>query len=128
MKKVECFILEESASCPGKWLISPIHENFHLDSLPNGGSCNIICARLLGLSYAQYLRFCRDLLKGELHGKQSLYPIVYLPNSAAVRQFIKLLNNLANMVLWEREHPDWRENSDYVAIKKETSKNLARWN
>ena len=44
MKKVKCFIREESACHPGKYIIRPVYENFHLNS--TDGSFNIICARL----------------------------------------------------------------------------------
>ena len=126
MTNKECFRLEESTT-PNKWMISPVHENFHIDSLPNGGSCNIIAARLMGLTYAQYLRFCRDLIGGELHGKKSMYPTVYFSRTPTVMKFVRLLNHLANIVLWEREHPDWKNNPEFVAIKEETKKNLERW-
>ena len=116
--KKECFKLEESPYQPGKWVICPIHENFHLEGMPNGGSYNIICARLMNLTYAQYLRFCRDILGAEIFGKKTMYPVAYFHRSAAVQQFVKLLNNRANLVLWEREHPDWKERADYVEKKK----------
>jgi hypothetical protein len=55
MKKY--FYLEESVSQPGKFLVK-----IDFDQLPpmnTAGSYNILPARLLGLSYAEYLRFCR---------------------------------------------------------------------
>lgn len=117
-KKIECFKIEESPYQPGKWLIVPVHDNFHIDGLPNGGSCNVICARLMNLTYAQYLRFCRDVLGAEIYGKNSMYPVAYFRRGGVLQQFVKLLNNRANLVLWEREHPDWRERSEYVEKKK----------
>lgn len=120
-QKIECFIAEESVHEPGKWRIVPRHDNFHIDGLPNGGSCNVICARLMGLSYAQYLRFCRDVLGAEIYGKGSLYPIAYFRKNALLMKFLRLLNNRANIVLWEREHPDWKERTDYVTQKEKQS-------
>ena len=29
MKKVKCFMRDESVAHPGKWRIIPIHDNFH---------------------------------------------------------------------------------------------------
>lgn len=103
--KIECFTIEESISCPGKYFISANHENFYLNG--TSGSYNVICARLMNLSYAQYLRFCRDVLGAELIGKNHLYPIPLFKRSGILSQFLKLLNNRANLVLWERKHPDW---------------------
>jgi hypothetical protein len=116
-KKIECFRLEESPYHPGKWKIVPVHENFHIDGLPNGGSCNIICARLMNLTYAQYLRFCRDVLGAEIIGKNTTYPIAYFQRGGVLQQFLRLLNNRANLVLWERAHPDYEVHQDYVVKK-----------
>lgn len=108
--KVECFIIEESMSVPGKAVISPVHEKFYLNGISKeGGSYNIICARLMGLSYAQYLRFCRDCLGAEITGKGHLYPVAHFPRGAVLYQFVKLLNNRANLILWERNNPDWEQ-------------------
>lgn len=112
MKKVKCFEREESASYPGKYIIRPIHDNFHLDYTE--GSFNIICARLMGLSYADYLRMCRDCFGAEIIGKGSLYPVAYFKFSKQLNDLIDGLNARANIVLWEREHPDFEEHAEYV--------------
>ena len=112
MKKVKCFEREESASYPGKYIIRPIHDNFHLNS--TDGSFNIICARLMGLTYAQYLRMCRDCFGAEIIGKGSMYPIVYFKFSEKLVDLVENLNARANLVLWEREHPDFEDHAAYV--------------
>jgi hypothetical protein len=112
MKKVKCFIKDESTSHPGKYIIRPIHENFHLNSTE--GSFNIICARLMGLTYAQYLRMCRDCFDAEIMGKDSMYPVAYFKRSKKMDDLIDNLNARANMVLWEREHPNFEEHAAYV--------------
>ena len=115
MKKVKCFMREESASYPGKYIIRPIHDNFHLDS--TDGSFNVICARLMGLTYAQYLRMCRDCFGAEIIGKGSNYPVAYFKLSQELMDLIEQLNARANLVLWEREHPDFEEHAAYVKEK-----------
>lgn len=115
MKKVKCFEREESASYPGKYIIRPIHENFHLDYTE--GSFNVICARLMGLSYAQFLRMCRDCFGAEIIGKGSWYPVAYFPLSNELKVLIDNLNARANLVLWEREHPDHEEHAQCVKDK-----------
>ena len=112
MKKVKCFEREESANYPGKYIIRPIHDNFHLDYTE--GSFNIICARLMGLSYADYLRMCRDCFGAEIIGKGSMYPVAYFKFSKQLNDLIDGLNARANLILWEREHPDFEEHADYV--------------
>ena len=101
MKKVKCFMCEESASQPGKYIIRPIHENFYLDYTE--GSFNIISARLMGLTYAQYLRMCRDIYGAEIIGKNSLYPLPIFKPSQELNNLINELNNRANLILENME-------------------------
>lgn len=115
MTKIKCFEIEESASYPNKFLIKPIHNNFHLDYTT--GSYNIICARLVSLSYADYLRMCRDCFGAEIIGKNSIYPVAYFQNDKRVKSLVDFLNARANFVLWEREHPDYKEHEEYVKEK-----------
>ena len=104
MNKIKCFKYEESQYHPGKYIISPIYENLPL--IKTDGSYSILPARLMNLTYAQYLRMCRDLLGAEIIGKNSLYPIALFKRDDTFIQFIKLLNARANLILFEREHPD----------------------
>lgn len=118
MTKIEYFTLEESLNRPGKYIIQ-----LNLDKLSpisTNGSFNILPARLLNLSYAQYLRFCRDVVGGELGGKNHTYPTVYFDKNLTTVAFVKLLNSRMGLVIWEREHPDWREHEDYVKQKEES--------
>lgn len=122
MIKTEYFKLEESSSRPGKYVIT-----IDFDKLPpmrTNGSYNILFARLMGLSYAQYLRFCRDIIGGEIVGKRTIYPIVYFSKNINSVAFVRLLNNRMNLIMWEREHPDWREHQDYLT-QKEAAKHVS---
>ena len=112
MTKIKCFIKEESAVHPGKWRILPLHENLHLKYTE--GSYNVICARLIGLTYPQYLRMCRDCFGAEIIGKGSNYPVAYFKRSKELDALIELLNVRANLVLWEREHPNYEEHAEVV--------------
>ena len=67
MKKY--FYLEESPCNKGKYMICLSHNEFPFED-GTKGSYNVIVARFLGLSYAQYLRFARDILGAELIGKK----------------------------------------------------------
>ena len=112
MIKVKCFMREESPYYPGKYIIKPIHENFHLDYTE--GSFNVICARLFNLDYPDYLRMCRDCFGAEIIGKGSLYPVAYFKFSKQLVDLVDSLNARANMILWEREHPNFEEHAEYV--------------
>ena len=116
MKKIKCFEREESASYPGKYLIKPVYDNFHLTGTE--GSYNVICARVMGLTYAQYLRMCRDCFGAEIIGKGHLYPVAYFKLSNQLLELINNLNARANLILWERDHPD---HAEHAAVVKQTS-------
>lgn len=107
MKKVEVFYLDESPYQPGKWMVRMHHDKFFCTSTE--GSYHVLEARLLGLSYAWYLRMCRDELSAEIIGKGSLYPVAYFKDKLLGQKLCKLLNAAATQVCWEREHPDeWK--------------------
>ena len=115
MKKEKIFYREESASHPGKYLIRVDHEKFHLEH--TDGSFNVIGARLMGLTYPNYLRMCRDCFGAEIIGKGSIYPVAYFNLSQGLMDLIENLNARANLILWEREHPDFEEHAAYVKEK-----------
>ena len=123
MTKVEYFVLEESPYRPGKYTIRLNFDNFP-SQLSTSGSFNLLPARLLNLSYAQYLRFCRDIVGGEIVGKNRVYPVAYFNKTMTTNAFVRLLNSRMNLVVWEREHPDWREHQEYLA-QKEAAKNVS---
>lgn len=110
--KEKYFFLDESPSYPGKYLLRLDCEKFYCKVTL--GSYNIMPARLLGLTYASYLRFCRDVLGAEIIGKGHLYPLPYFKNDAISRQFVKYLNSLASLIIFEREHPTFEEDKKIV--------------
>jgi len=61
------FCLE--ATTDGKFMIKPPDEVYAL-SRGTSGSYNVFAARLLGLNYADYLMYCRDIEKAILKGKK----------------------------------------------------------
>lgn len=109
------FTIEESVSQPGKWLIS-----FDLEEFPmyTKGSFNVLAARVMGLSYIDYLRMCRDVLGAEIIGKNSLYPVPYFKKTRELVAFVRLLNIRFNFIVWEKEHPDWKDHADFVQAQK----------
>ena len=112
MKKIKIFYREESPYHPGKYRIAINHDLFHCESTT--GSFNILPARLCGLVYSDYLRMCRDCFGAEIIGKDSIYPVAYFKRGEELEGLIALLNMRANLVLWERDHPDFDGHADYV--------------
>lgn len=100
MKKY--FYLEESITQPGKYLIK-----INFDQLPpmnTAGSYNVLPARLLGLPYAEYLRFCRDELHAEIIGKKNMYPVVYFSDKKWIIGLIQDLNTRMAIIEKEKEN------------------------
>lgn len=123
MTKVEYFTLIEAASRPGKYVLAINFDKF--PEMRTEGSFNLLPARLLNLSYAQYLRFCRDVVGGEIGGKNTVYPVAYFSKNMTTNMFVRLLNTRMNFVMWEREHPDWKQHQEYLA-EKEAAKQLRK--
>ena len=100
MKKY--FYLEESANQPGKFLVK-----IDFDQLPpmtTTGSYNLLPAHLLGISYAEYLRFCRDELGAEIIGKKNMYPVAYFPDKKWAVSLIQNLNTRMAIIEKEKEY------------------------
>lgn len=90
------FYLEESPCHPGKYKVA-----MNFDTLPGIrtiGSYNLLPARLLCLSYAEYLRFCRDELGAEIIGKKCMYPVAYFLNESLAAGLIDNLNTRMALV------------------------------
>lgn len=96
----------------GKYMISL--KNYEGFSLPRGGSFNILPARLLNLTYPDYLRLCRGQFSAELCGREGYsYPRFSKENGD---RLVKILNKVANSIpkgTWEqfcskREYEDKR--------------------
>lgn len=90
------FDIEESYTFPNSYLIKPNFSTINIYHIE--GSVAIICARLMNLSYANYLRMCRDLLDAEIIGKGHKYPAVYFKNKTLVLKFVKLLDKRMEVV------------------------------
>ena len=89
MKK-EYFVLEESPTRNGKYFLRSNLDMFA--SISTKGSYNLLPARLMNLSYAQYLRYCRDIIGGEITGKGNKYPIVHFDYNEKAVNFLTTLN------------------------------------
>ena len=109
----EIFYLDTTPSMPNTWIIRVNHELFHLTS--THGSYNLLCARLMNLSYANYLRLCRDEFHALVVGKNTYYPIAYFTDKNMAQLLCNLLNQRAKYVLFEREHPDFEQHAQAVA-------------
>lgn len=95
MKKF--FYVDETPYHEGKYVIYLNHELFHLSGFR--GSCNCIPAKLMMLSYANYLRYCRDCFGAELIGKNQKYPIALFPDKKKAEELVKELNRRAAAVV-----------------------------
>lgn len=115
MKKY--FYLDDTPICKGKYTIRMNHEffPFHRGIV---GSYNVLIARLLNLSYADYLRYARDRLGADLIGKGEKYVMAYFDNTETVKQFVKLLNQRMEYIMSERNDPfEYWEEEDGTVVR-----------
>ena len=105
------FYLDTSPVYPEKYMVRINPEGFPFPNKMTGG-LGVLCARLMNLNYITYLRYVRDVLGAEIHGKRSRYMAVYFDYTADVKSFLKLLNARMNYVMNEQQYP-------YEYVKKE---------
>ena len=92
-----------------------IKEYFFVDEIPDGyymikvntelinlkgarGSLNVIPARVCGLAYAEYLRYCRSEFGAELRGKKG-YPYPVFKNKSNAQKLSKQLSERFNALI-----------------------------
>lgn len=95
---------EESPYNKGKYIISLHHEQFPFAD-GTSGSYNVFLARLAGLSYADFLRMCRDEFGAEIIGKDKLYPVAYFNFGEGLSVLTKWLDARAKYILYRHNHP-----------------------
>ena len=107
---------EESPYNKGKYIISLHHEQFPFAD-GTSGSYNVFLARLAGLSYADFLRMCRDEFGAEIIGKDKLYPVAYFNFGEGLSALTKWLDTRAKYILYRHNHPNEIEKNDNEIIK-----------
>lgn len=92
---------EESLSNKGKYVLTLCYDKL---PFPNGtsGSYNILLTRIAGLSYANFLRMCRDVYGAQVIGKNSKYPVAYFSSKEKIESLVKWLDSRVRMILEER--------------------------
>lgn len=108
------FYLDENPIYKNKYIIRLNHDKF-LFPTGTSGSYNVFIARVLNLSYADYLRYSRDRLGAELIGKQSRYVVAYYDKNQATEAFVKLLNKRMEYIMHEHSFPyEYKEENGEV--------------
>ena len=108
------FYLDESPVYKNKYIIRLNHDKF-LFPTGTSGSYNVFIARVLNLSYADYLRYSRDRLGAELIGKQSRYVMAYYDKNQTTEAFVKLLNKRMEYIMHEHSFPyEYKEENGEV--------------
>ncbi len=103
------FYFDESPIYTNKYILRLNIDNFLFPKGTNG-SFNVFPARVLNLSYADYLRYTRDRLGAELVGKGTKYVVPYFDRNETTDAFVKLLNKRMEYIMEEHRHPyDYKE-------------------
>jgi len=102
---IKCFYLEESPYHPNKYVIKYDFEKLPLKSTE--GSYNVLCARLMGLTYSSFLRMCRDIFNAEIIGKNSKYPIAFFEKTGEEKVLLDILNKRVEVIMkYKKGVPD----------------------
>lgn len=94
---------EESPVTQGEYLLKLNMDEFPIHS--TRGSYNVMFARLAGLSYANFLRMCRDEFGAEIRGKETKYPVAYFKLSKGLYAAVDFLNARARFLVYRAQHP-----------------------
>ena len=79
-----------------KYRIKCNKEYLGLDNLVN---LEALPARLLGMSYCEWLNWCKELFSSEILGTNTLYPYPVFYRDELARRLIKILNYRLTLVL-----------------------------
>lgn len=124
MTEIKCFDYAESATS-NRYIIT-YNPEAGFPITYTRGSFAVLPARLMNLTYPDYLRFCRDVLGAEIVGKNSGYPIAYFSKGKNLFQLVRLLNERATAVNWEQKELDsYKEKVEY--LKTHYPKTLGRY-
>ena len=94
------FRLEENPYHNNEWGIFPSN-SFYQKFSGIRGSYLVYPARLLGFTYGDWCRWCRDNFNAKLYGHNSKYVSVLFPNKADAETVIKILENRMNKIVKE---------------------------
>lgn len=84
------YFVVEISPISNKYIVLPNHSALKIG--PTKGSYAILGARLFGLSYADYLRMCRDVYHANLVGKNHRYISVLFDSEADANSLASSLN------------------------------------
>lgn len=93
------YFVAEQAMSNNKYMIKVNVPNLPIEYCK--GSLNILAARIMNLSYASYLRMCRDLYGAEIYGKNHVYCVAYFNNYEDVKPLLDELNKRTEFILKE---------------------------
>ena len=108
---------EETPYNKGKYVLALHHDEFPFHN-GTSGSYNVFLARIAGLSYADFLRMCRDEFGATIIGKNALYPVAYFDFGEGLSAITKWLDTRAKFLVYRYNHPYEIEKTEGYIIKR----------
>lgn len=99
---MEIFFCEESKN--NKYLVKVRLDKVDFFTPLIRGSWSVFCARVMGLHFADYLRYCRDNFGAEIIGKGSKYPVAFFPLKENANKLVDILNDRWKIISKEIEN------------------------
>ena len=93
------FHYEDTPYKPGYYIVKINHDTMPITGTL--GSCNVLMARIFNLSYAEFLRMCRDKFNATIIGKGTIYGMPYFKpeNLDDLKELVRLLNQRTDAIL-----------------------------
>lgn len=119
IEKKKIFYFRERDGEPNRFTLAidyDLREEFFIGGLKEG-SYGILFARVLNMDFPTWLRFCRDVGGAELIGKDALYVYPVFKKTSEAIQILDMLNTQMNLIVWEKNNPDWKEHQEFLEKK-----------
>lgn len=113
--KTAYFVLQNNPYHKGEKSIYCNHEAFSFGKIK--GSFAIMPARVMNLSYPDWLSFCKTNLKAKIYCN-GLYASLTFPDAQKANKLVQILNSRMRVIDWEKNNLDWRNNKEYCEKKK----------
>ncbi len=96
--------IDENPFCKGTYLLFFKTNEFGWGKLP--GHMGVLGARLLQISYPDYLRYCRDYYGAKIMGKKDLVPYLIFTDKKLVEKLGRILDSRLDIILNQNIVPE----------------------
>lgn len=101
----------------GEFLLKVNFDNEEFLDMYTTGSYAVFPARVLGFSYPDYLRYCRDVCGARLIGKNTKYPVAHFVKNEKSMLLLKILNKQMKNIVDLKKLPKEEQQNFLAEVK-----------